>query len=187
MVIRPTEVTRYFDHPNVDFKGNPLAEFMPYLDHDRMRAMLTCPVSYHEEEPGHDDDLRIQYIARVKEFFYPTDQQISFAVKVWNAVLQGYKKRNPNRTSADDIFYDLCGQLESEVGYVSAPNDRLGCQTYIVLLGTPGGGKTRTLMALFGRLPKILYHRLFGIFQVPAVFISSPGKGADSKTLPFSI
>ncbi|WP_431288791.1 TniB family NTP-binding protein [Roseateles chitinivorans] len=185
--MKPTEILRYYDHPNVDFKGNPLAEFMPYLDHQRMRAMLTCPINFHEVERDHSDDLRIQYVSRIKEFFHPTDQQVSFAVKVWNSLLQSLKQRNPKKASADDAFYDLCGQLESEVGYRPSPNDKISCQTYIVLLGTPGVGKTRLLMVLFGRLPRILYHPLHEVFQVPAVIISSPGKGTDSKTLPFSI
>ena len=180
------EVKKYFRHPNKQYAGNPFIETFPYLSRDNIARILAATVECHEEERRHDKELRLQYIARLSSMVIPTDNQIDFALNVWNAILQSYVGRC-NTEKAEDQFYRLCSSLISNEVPLQ-PNDAFGSHSYIVCIGTCGTGKSISLAALFSRLgKKLFYHPKLKAFQLLSITVIAPGNGKDSKTLARSV
>jgi len=180
------EITKYYPHPNVDFAGNKLIEFMPYLTQERMARMLQSLVYCTVEERAHDPTLRLQYLSRLKHYYVPLDLQTMMAMQLWDAVLASYAARNPEADDAADKLMALCESLEDDKRSLGT-NRSAELPSCILLMGTPGTGKSLTIKSLLTRLPtEVMYHSNIDAYQLLGVFVNAPG-GRDNKTLATTI
>jgi hypothetical protein len=180
------EITKYYTHPNADFAGNHLIEFIPYLTQERMARMLRSFVHCTDEERTHDPNLRLQYLNRLKHYYVPLDNQTTMAMQLWDAALTSWAARNPQAADAADRLMALSECLENDNGSLGT-NRRAELPSCILIMGTPGTGKSLTIKSLLTRLPtEVMYHPKTGTYQLVGVFVNAPG-GRDNKTLAITI
>ena len=180
------EITKYYPHPNADFAGNKLVEFMPHLTQERMARLLSSPIHCTDEERTHDPNLRLQYLLRYKHYFMPRDQQTTTAMQLWDAVLASLAARNPEADGAEDKLLAMCAVLEDDTKSLGT-NRSAELPSCILIMGTPGTGKSLTVKSLLTRLPtEVMYHPEIDAYQLVGVFVNAPG-GRDNKTLAITI
>jgi hypothetical protein len=178
------EIKQYFEHPNRDFAGNPLATYMPWVSRDALRAVMTSPLHFDVRDLEHDWELRMTYPMRLSFQYTPQDNQLDFAQRLYALVQQGVRLRNPLAPSAAASFYAMC---DSIVQGKPKNDDRasfLDSPWCAVLIGTPGTGKSATANALLRVLgPELFWHSRHGqLFQLLSLHVQAP-TGSSGKTL----
>lgn len=177
------KVKNYFEHPNADYSGNPLIEWLQPLTRKKIARMLFSPVAFHTGELGHPPELRIQYVQRLGNWFLPLESQIDFVVGTWDAVCKGLVGRNPLGPTAEGLLDKLLDFLNEDENSKAnlGMNTLLDDPSCVTLFGTPGTGKSRPLNAFFSRMPYgVMFHERGNVYQTIWVRVCAPGTGQKS-------
>lgn len=183
------EVQKYYPADNADFSGIPFIEVWPRLTLDHFDTLMGTTAKITDVERSHSPELRMQYAQRIFNIFLPTDEQIDFALKLWNFILMGYqwRWRSRQRVSSDQFASFLDALANGNAASNSNPQHR-DSMWFAVLIGTPGTGKTSTSLSFLRELaPGLLYHAQRGeVFQLLHLQLKAP-KNAKEMGMALAI
>ncbi len=164
------------------YAGNPLIEALPPLgdEADVLRTLLRLP-NFDEAQRKWGDHERIAMVAQLSNFMVPLERHIQLAFSLDSMMRQGYVGRVPHSVRAQEVFKKL-----HEKSLIRATPD-ITPQLSASLIGTSGMGKTSTLKRYLSRIPQVIYHSDYGLYQVPYLHIETPYDGASVKGLAQSI
>ena len=183
------EVSEYFAAENSDYRGIPFVEVWPRLTTDHFDALMGTTAVITEAERRHDPALRMQYAQRIFNIFLPTDEQIDFALKLWNFILMGYEWRWRARQGvSSDGFRTFLNALASGSATSNAVPFHRDSMWFAACIGTPGTGKTSTPLSFLSQLaPGLLYHPKYGeVFQLLHAHLKAP-KNAKEMGMALAI
>lgn len=79
-----------------DYEGNPFIEALPpLLEPTELYRKLYSPIKYSDEERELSKSQRIQLLSRLKQFFIPNNEHVELYNKIYTALTDGYKDKNP--------------------------------------------------------------------------------------------
>lgn len=183
------EVSKYYTADNSDYRGIPFVEVWPRLTADHFGILMGTTAVITEAERGHDPVLRMQYAQRIFNIFLPTEEQIDFALKLWNFILMGYEWRWRARQGvSSEGFSNFLDALASGKAIPNTVPFHRDSMWFAVCIGTPGTGKTSTSLSFLIKLSRgLLYHPQHGeVFQLLHVHLKAP-KNAKEMGMALAI
>lgn len=164
------------------YAGNPLIEALPALGNEAeiLRTLLALP-NFEEAQRQWDDQERIAMIAQLSNFMLPLERHIQLAFSLDSMMRQGYVGRIPHSMRSQEIFKKL-----HEKRLLNSSED-ITPQISASLIGVSGMGKTSTLKRYLSRIPQVIHHPDYGIYQITYLHIETPYDGASVKGLAHSI
>lgn len=168
------------------YRGNPLIEALPpSLDGEALlEALFTMPEFSPEQQswPLHE---RMQMLAQLASFMVPLPRHLHLAHSLDALMRQGYIGRIPRSAASHRIFGKLYEQYRQRTTF--STNSGVVAQLSSSLIGLSGMGKTTTIKRLMSRIPEVIHHPDYGIYQIPYLHIETPYDGASVKGLAHSI
>ncbi|MDD5175165.1 MAG: AAA family ATPase [Sterolibacterium sp.] len=169
------------------YQGNPFIEALPpALDDDALVEALMCLPNFdagQREWPVHE---RLQMVAQLANFMVPLPRHLQLAQGLDTLRRQGYVGRTPRSAASHKVFKKLYEQQKQGQSFAVSPG-QITAQLSASLIGLPGMGKTTTIRRLQSRVPEVIFHPGFGIYQIPYLHIETPYDGASVKGLAQSI
>jgi hypothetical protein len=164
------------------YAGNPLIEALPALGNEEevLRTLMALP-NFNEAQRDWDDQERIAMIAQLSNFMVPLERHIQLAFSLDSMMRQGYVGRIPHSMRSQEIFKKL-----HEKSLLKTSGD-ITPQISASLIGISGMGKTSFLKRYLSRIPQVIHHPDYGIYQIPYLHIETPYDGASVKGLAHSI
>lgn len=188
--IKIYEIESYYPSSNKDYAGIPFIEFCPPLSYASFESILGTTARITDEERKHSQVQRLQYSNRVLNVFLPMDEQIDFAMKLWNFIQFGYHWRwsSIHKGVSGEGFKSFLGALADGRNTENLVPHHRDSMWFATLIGTPGCGKTATPLSLLSQLgPGLLYHRAHGeVFQLLHAHVKAP-KNAKEKGIAEAI
>lgn len=174
------EITKYYDHPDADYKGNPLITYFPPCNRETLRKLMQSDIGFNPQDVTHDWEQRINYPLRLLEAFFPLDNQVDFVHRLLGLVHRNLRLRNPNRPSAAQSFYERCDSIVAGQPIGDRNASFLDSSWCCVLLGTPGTGKTATTKAAFKTMgPDLFWHSGYGaVYQLLSLHVQATTNGS---------
>lgn len=164
------------------FAGNPLIDALPQLggEEDVLRNLLSLP-KFDRAQRHWTDHERFQMIAQLSNFMLPFERHLQLVYGLDAMMRQGYVGRIPHSIKSSEIFKKLHEKT------LLNPADGITPQVSGSLIGMSGMGKTSTLKRFLGRIPQVIHHPQYGLYQIPYLHIETPYDGASVKGLAQSI
>lgn len=164
------------------YAGNPLIEALPPLgtEADVFHSLLSLPNfdAAQREWTAHE---RIAMIAQLSNFMVPLERHIQLGYSIDSMMRLGYMNRIPHSRHSLEVFKRLHQRkLLSATGNITP-------QISASLIGMSGMGKTSTLKRYLSRIPQVIHHPDYGLYQIPYLHIETPYDGASVKGLAHSI
>lgn len=79
-----------------DYEGNPFIEALPpLLEPTELYKKLYSPIDYSDDERSLSKSQRILILSRLKHFFVPNTRHIELYNKIYMAITDSYKDKNP--------------------------------------------------------------------------------------------
>lgn len=165
---------------------NPLIEALPPLgtEADIMKELFCLP-EFSPEQRDWTDAERIQMIAQLSSFMLPMGRHVQLAYALEAMMRHGYVGRIPHSVSSTAIFRKIHEQQAQ--GRTFPTTGKITAQISTALIGMSGMGKTTTIKRLFSRIPQVIHHPDYGIYQIPYLHIEMPYDGASVTGLAHSI
>lgn len=170
---------RYWvDNPFLEELGNAKEDMLELRD-----EITNIPIITEEDMKGGINDRLSTLNFKLEEFFIPTGKSINLLHKIDSLIRQSYEKRNPIKYEEEDgKFYSLIDTGVNE--YPDYNNGEL--QKSIMIIGTPGSGKTTTIKRKLQTYPQLIKHESYkGVdlnrYQIPFLIIQTPGTGVLSE------
>lgn len=177
---------RYTEQRIPQYRGNPLIEALPpSLDDEALLKELFAMPDFDPEQRRWPVHERLQMVAQLSSFMVPLPRHLHLAHSLDALMRQGYVGRIPRSAAAHRIFGQLHEQYQQKRTFstVGAPVAQLSSS----LIGLSGMGKTTTIKRILSRLPEVIHHPDYGIYQIPYLHIETPYDGASVKGLAHSI
>lgn len=179
-------VAHYTEQRVPHYRGNPLIEALPpTLDEDSLIERHFVMPEFSADQRSWSIPERMQMLAQLSSFMLPMPRHIHLSYSLDVMMRQGYVGRVPRSAASNRIFGKLHDQLKTNSGYKT--DATLTPQISSSLIGLSGMGKTTTIKRLLSRIPKVIHHPNFGIYQIPYLHIETPYDGASVKGLAQSI
>jgi hypothetical protein len=169
-------VTRYFDHLNPDFQGNPLIEVIPDLSRIQIQTAMSLRISCDKDERSHSAELRMQYLYRLARYFAPLRHQVDMGFDAWSLLLEGYRSRNPLRRQTTVSFNELCDLISTGKSLFNDDDSFSSSPLAAAIIGTPGCGKSKSLQMLLRTFPHHLLHHADHdqLYQLLYLWVEAP-------------
>jgi len=168
------------------FRGNPLIEALPPTEtHKQVVESLFCVPELSSGQRNWHDAERIQLIAQLSNFMVPLERHVQLSYALDALIRHGYINRIPRSITSTAVFRKLYEQKMQ--GKTFQSSGTVTAQLSSSLVGMSGTGKTTTIKRLLSRIPEVIHHPLYGIYQIPYVHIEMPYDGASVKGLAQSI
>lgn len=164
------------------FQGNPFIEALPTLggEADVLKGLLSLP-EFEPEQRSWADHERFQMIMQLSNFMLPFERHLQLVYSVDSMMRQGYVGRLPHSVRSSSIFKKLHEKT------LLAAQDGVTPQISSALIGMSGMGKTTTLKRFLARIPQVIEHSQYGLYQIPYLHIETPYDGASVVGLAQSI
>ncbi len=177
----------YIEQRIPQFRGNPLIEALPPMpdDDDTLIKELIAFPEFDPEQRNWSISERQQMISQLSGFMLPLPRHLELARSLETMMRQGYVGRIPRSAASHRTFGKLYEQLQKKTGFNT--NKGLRSQLSSSLIGLSGMGKTTSLNRLLYRIPEVIHHPDYGIYQIPYLHIEMPYDGASVKGLAESI
>jgi hypothetical protein len=167
--------------------GNPFIEALPTtLDDDALLESLFKAPEFAAHQREWSKSERLQMIAQLSSFMVPMDRHLRLAQQIDTLIRQGYVGRAPRTAESLKVFAKLY-ELQKAGKTFDSSSVQLTAQLSSALIGIPGMGKTTTIRRLLARVPQVIFHPTYNIYQVPYLHIETPYDGASVKGLAESI
>lgn len=173
----------YIDQQIKEYMGNPLIEALPPV-HSLMEAakLITVMPEFDDKEIEFDEELRIQIIQRLFQFYMPLENHTSLERKISAVIRQGYINRNP--LTKDNVVYmnnSYKALMEGKI-YVSTINSSKSTQGFTII-GISGTGKSTGVERVLNKYPKVIRHQMYNgspltITQIPWMHLECPFDGS---------
>lgn len=183
----PSYVTATYTPQRIpQYRGNPLIEALPPLgtEADVMNHLFCLP-QFSSEQRDWTDAERIQMISQLSNFMLPMGRHIQLAYALDAMMRHGYVGRIPHSVRSAAVYRKLYEQQAQ--GRTFPTTGQITAQLSTSLLGISGMGKTTTIKRFFSRIPEVIHHPDYGIYQIPYLHIEMPYDGASVKGLAQSI
>lgn len=168
------------------YRGNPLIEALPPpLDDEGLIEELFAMPNFALEQRDWSVSERMQMLAQLSSFMLPLPRHLHLLRSLDALMRQGYVGRVPRSVASHRIFGKLHEQLHQKAGFNI--NNSLTSQLSSSLIGLSGMGKTTSVKRLLARIPEVIHHPDYGIYQIPYLHIETPYDGGSVKGLAQSI
>lgn len=168
------------------YRGNPLIEALPPpLGDEGLIGELFAMPNFAPEQRDWSVSERLQMLAQLSSFMLPLPRHLHLLRNLDTLMRQGYVGRVPRSVASHRIFGKLHEQLHQKAGFNI--NNTLTSQLSSSLIGLSGMGKTTSVKRLLARIPEVIFHPEYGIYQIPYLHIEMPYDGASVKGLALSI
>lgn len=169
------------------YRGNPFIEALPpTLDEDELLGKLFSVPEFDVSQRQWSKSERLQMVAQLSSFMVPMDRHLRLGQHLDALMRQGYVGRAPRTIESQQVYNKLYEHQKAGTTFNTA-TVKLTAQLSAALIGLPGMGKTTTIRRLLARLPEVIFHPEYSIFQVPYLHIEMPYDGASVKGLATSI
>lgn len=182
------EFTRaeYVEQRIPQYRGNPLIEALPpCLDDDALLEEMFAVPEFALEQRDWSTSERMQMVAQLSNFMVPLQRHMHLARSLDTLMRQGYVGRIPRSAASHRVFGVLHDNLRKKTPFGKGSN--ITAQLSTSLIGLSGMGKTTTVKRLLSRVPEVIHHPDYGIYQTPYLHIETPYDGASVKGLAHSI
>lgn len=167
--------------------GNPFIEALPAaLEDDALLESLFNTPDFDATQRGWTQSERLQMISQLASFMVPMDRHLRLAQYIDTLMRQGYVGRAPRTVESQRVFNKIYEQQKSGKTFNTSLR-QLSAQLSCALIGIPGMGKTTAIQRMFLRVPEVIFHPKYKIYQVPYLHIEMPYDGASVKGLAESI
>jgi hypothetical protein len=169
------------------YRGNPYIEALPPpLDEDGLLESLFSVPPFDAGQRDWSKAERLQLISQLASFMVPLERHLQLAQHLDAMMRQGYVGRAPRTVESQRVFAKLYEQQKAGKTFdMSAVQHTL--QLSGALIGIPGMGKTTSIKRVLARIPEVIFHPAYNIYQVPYLHIETPYDGASVKGLAESI
>lgn len=177
---------QYTEQRIPQYRGNPLIEALPpSLDDEGLIEKLWSMPEFSPEQRNWTVSERMQMVAQLSSFMVPLPRHVHLAHSLDTLMRQGYVGRIPRSAASHRVFGKLHEQLREKTTFDT--NSNITAQLSTSLIGLSGMGKTTTVKRLLSRIPEVIHHPDYGIYQIPYLHIETPYDGASVKGLAHSI
>lgn len=146
------DINHYYPAHNIDYQGIPLIEAWPPLYESQLHSAMTSIPRCTPEERQHPPELRLQYIGRLFDLFFPTPDQLMLGVHLWNSICKTYVSNARRRTDSAAVFYAMCDSFSKDKALRRDFTELSDMPNLITVVGTPGCGKTQVGRRMLRRL-----------------------------------
>lgn len=168
------------------YQGNPLIEALPpSLNDEALLEELFIMPAFAPAQREWDVHERVQMVAQLANFMVPLPRHLRLANCLDALMRQGYIGRIPRSAASHRVFAKLHEQYLQKASFTA--KSKITAQLSSSLIGLSGMGKTTTIKRVLSRLPEVIHHPDYGIYQIPYLHIETPYDGASVKGLAHSI
>lgn len=149
-----------------DFEGNPFIEALPpMLEYTELYKKLYTPINYNDEERNLSKCQRILILNRLKKFFMPNKKHIELYTKIYMALTDGYKDKNPfnpenvrRKCNIRRKYFNY--DIDISKFYIDddMDDDIYTTSSGLCVFGISGGGKTVSINKILNLLPQSIRH-----------------------------
>ncbi|MDN0075418.1 ATP-binding protein [Crenobacter sp. SG2303] len=176
----------YIEQRIPQYQGNPLIEALPpSLDDEGLLEELFIMPEFAPEQRNWHIHERVQMVAQLANFMVPLPRHLQLAHCLDALMRQGYIGRIPRSAASHRVFAKLHEQYLQKASFPAKSG--ITAQLSSSLIGLSGMGKTTTIKRLLSRIPEVIHHPDYGIYQIPYLHIETPYDGASVKGLAHSI
>jgi hypothetical protein len=179
---------RYFDHPIDRYNQNALIRALrPLEDAEVMQARLTKLPEYCEDDRHAPRAKKVLELLKLSTFYVGFPRVVELHETIFGMICEGYASRVPY--SVEDIArrQALLDMSEDEVFFDDDLPDTNGAELSAALIGVPGIGKSKAVKKVTAPYRRVIYHADLDIYQIPALLIEMPYKGASINALAHGI
>lgn len=164
------------------YAGNPLIEALPPMacENEILRSLMSLP-NFNVSQRNWIPHERLAMIAQLSNFMVPLERHIQLSYSLDSMMRQGYIGRIPHSVRSQEIFRKL-----HQKTLLTSDGD-ITPQISAALIGMSGMGKTTTLKRYLKRIPQVIYHADYGLYQIPYLHIETPYDGASVAGLAHAI
>lgn len=171
------------------FRGNPLVEALPpALEPDEALQALSVMPQFQVEQREWPTAERLQMLKTLSSFLVPLERHVALACELDSLMRNGYVGRAP---ATPEFIQRLRALYEARQSGAEPPQASFdspeAMQLALLLIGVSGMGKTRFVKRWASRLPKVIYHPEFHVYQIPVLHIELPSDGMSVTGLCLSI
>jgi hypothetical protein len=149
-----------------DYEGNPFIEALPpLLEPTELYKKLYSPIKYLDEERNLSKSQRIQILSRLKQFFIPNNKHIELYSKIYMALTDGYKNKNPfnpENVRRKCNIRRKCFNYDVDISnfYIDEDIDEVLYTTSsgLCIFGISGSGKTVSINRILNLFPQLIQH-----------------------------
>lgn len=149
-----------------DYEGNPLIEALPpLLEPTELYRSLYTPIKYSDEERNMSKSQRIQLLSRLKQFFIPNNNHIDLYNKIYMALTDGYKDKNPfnpenvrRKCNIRRKYFNQDINIRNFFLDDSIDDNIYTTSSGLCIFGISGGGKTVSVNKILNLFPQLVQH-----------------------------
>lgn len=149
-----------------DYIGNPFVEALPpLLEPIELYKKLYSPISYTEDERNLSKSQRIQILNRLKQLFIPNIKHIELYNKVYMAITDGYKYKNPfnpenvrRKFNIRRKYFNRNADISEFYMDEDMDNDIYTTSSGLCIFGISGSGKTVSINKILNLFPQLIQH-----------------------------
>lgn len=169
------------------FQGNPLIEALPpSFSDDELRDTLMLRPAFDVGQREWTTHERIQMLGTLSNFMVPFARHVELARSLDSMLRNGYVGRVPFTPAHASKFradYPLVSGSASYLPTAAGATPQLSS----LLMGVSGMGKTSVVKRFFSKIPKVIYHEKFHLYQVTRLHVEMPSDGSSIKGLAAGI
>ncbi|MBU3175382.1 AAA family ATPase [Clostridium estertheticum] len=149
-----------------DYEGNPFIEALPpLLEPTELYRKLYCPIKYSDEERNLSKSQRIQILSRLKQFFIPNNKHVELYNKIYMALTDGYKDKNPfnpenvrRKCNIRRKYFNHDVDISNFYIDEDMVEDIYTTSSGLCIFGISGGGKTVSTNKILNLFPQFVQH-----------------------------
>jgi hypothetical protein len=149
-----------------DFEGNPFIEALPpMIEYTELYKELYTPIRYSDEERTLPKSQRILLLNRLKRFFIPNKKHIELYNKIYTALVDGYKDKNPfnpenvrRKCNIRRKYFNHDVDISKFYIDEDMDDDIYTTSSGLCVFGISGGGKTVSTNKILNLLPQFVRH-----------------------------
>lgn len=169
------------------FQGNPLIEALPKsFSDDELRDTLMLRPAFDVDQREWATHERIQMLGTLSNFMVPFSRHVELARSLDSMLRNGYVGRVPFTPAHAKKFradYPLIAGDASFLPTEAGATPQLSS----LLMGVSGMGKTSVVKRFFSKIPKVIYHEKYHLYQVTRLHVEMPSDGSSIKGLAAGI
>lgn len=149
-----------------DYEGNPFIEALPpLLEPTELYRKLYSPIKYNDEERNLSKSQRIQILSRLKQLFIPNNKHIELYNKIYMALTDGYKYKNPftpenvrRKCNIRRKYFNYNVDISNFYVDEDIDEDIYTTSSGLCIFGISGSGKTVSTNKMLNLFPQFIHH-----------------------------
>lgn len=177
----------YVPSPIPEYAGNPLIEALPPLlpDEEALRAVCWQP-SFSPEERALPTGWRLTRMLELRKLIIPLERHAEVLFQLDAMLRAGYVGREPHSPERARLAQKLYEMRQQGKTFSEVAGDATA-GTCTGLIGSSGTGKTTLVVNWAKRIPKVIYHPRYHIYQVPVLRADAPSDGSSMKGFCYAL